>query len=209
MKRNARLESGLARKGEHANDVGRLCTELARERPIGTTAIVAQTHAYRSARSFDSNLVELGLDIDRVATHAARVRVCNVAALLDGVAVRDVVRVRPSLEAAIDLGRTGDIESGAERNKAANNRQCRVGLDRVIHAGRRNCLDELHVTLFDEIDVDDNERSRSITVAKKRVDLGGGRRDRFCHGGDDIKLDYSLLLLTPSVSAPVASVSNG
>ncbi len=119
---------------QHVERHLRLAAELARQRPFGACAVAQDAAEHLGAGGGAGDLLDLGRAVDREQADAEREGACDVALLLDGVAIRDAVGCRAGGQRHLDLGDGGGVEAGAQTRQQRQHFRRGICLHGVEHA---------------------------------------------------------------------------
>src|SRR5690606_2897685 len=97
------LDTQLVRMTQDVDSHLRLTAELARQRPFGAFAVSENTAEHTAAWSSACDLLDFFNAIDRKQANAHLEGACNIAFLLDGVAIADAICRRASVKRHLDF----------------------------------------------------------------------------------------------------------
>ena len=154
----ARLQPEALGEVEYLDRHLRVAAELARQRPFGAGAVIEDAAEHPRAGGGTRNLLDFGGAVDREQANAEREGACDVALLLDRVAIGDAVGRRACGQRHLDFRHGGGIEAGAERSQQRQHFGRRICLHRVEHAAVRQGLRKGLVVVAHDFEVDDEAR---------------------------------------------------
>ena len=139
---------------ENVGGIDRLAAELAGQRPFGAGAVANDPANHAAAGRRASDLLHLGLAVDRKERDAKREGSRDLHLFLDGVAVGNALGRRAGGERSMRFGKRRHIEATAELSQQFQDFRRRIGFDSVEDFGVRQRLGEVQIIFADDIEID-------------------------------------------------------